>query len=505
MLQESAVTYAFVQEALPLLEEKGVDALVYYVASAELFDLLPEDERRAIFPEARAAEAIGITGFTLPTLYRWVTSEAGRGASLYPFRKGHYLGSGPGDVVLAEAGLDGAEPGRRPSCATSTPAPAPADRRTRPHLEEEPMTEPREIAPAAEEVAPGLWHWRISNSNIGGHVSSSQALLTREGCVLVDPVRLDDAALGALPRPTATLLTARCHQRAAWRYRDELGAEVWLPEDATAADEQPDHTYADGQLLPGGLRAFRTPGPEWPHYSFLYEGDPGHRLLLGPAEQRRGRAALHQPGVPRGSRGDADERRSTARSAASGSCASPTARRSWTTPRPRCAQVLEQSELTGAPSAPQARGSDAGGLPRVPGADQPPAPSPRPPHAASSSPRRRSAATSDDAARGRRRSPTWSVVAGGPPSNDEVAASRACRSETSSSAVRSPGRSRRAAGSRPETAVVHVHRPAPSSGSPPRAPRRRRRRARPAACRVQRSAPRRRLRCRTARPSLARC
>ena len=107
VLQESAVAYAFVREALPLLEEKGVDALVYYVASAELFDLLPEDERRAILPEARAAEAVGITGFTLPTLYRWVTSEAGRGASLYPFRKGRYLGSGPGEVVLAEAGLDG--------------------------------------------------------------------------------------------------------------------------------------------------------------------------------------------------------------------------------------------------------------------------------------------------------------------------------------------------------------------------------------------------------------
>ena len=67
----------------------------------------PRSERRAIFPEARAAEAIGITGFTLPTLYRWVTSDAGRAASLHPFRKGHYLGSGPGEVVLAEAGLDG--------------------------------------------------------------------------------------------------------------------------------------------------------------------------------------------------------------------------------------------------------------------------------------------------------------------------------------------------------------------------------------------------------------
>ncbi len=39
VLQESAVTYAFLEEALPMLAEAGVDALVYYVSSAELFDL----------------------------------------------------------------------------------------------------------------------------------------------------------------------------------------------------------------------------------------------------------------------------------------------------------------------------------------------------------------------------------------------------------------------------------------------------------------------------------
>ena len=75
VLQESAVTYAFVEEALPLLEEAGIDALVYYVASAELFDLLPAEERRELFPEERAREAMGITGFTLPTMYRWVRSR----------------------------------------------------------------------------------------------------------------------------------------------------------------------------------------------------------------------------------------------------------------------------------------------------------------------------------------------------------------------------------------------------------------------------------------------
>ncbi len=108
VLQESAVTYAFVQEALPLLAQEGIDALVYYVASAELFDLLPEDEQHRLYGDEHARRAIGITGFTLPTMHRWVRSEEGLAASLHPFRNGHFLGSGQGEVVLREAGLDGA-------------------------------------------------------------------------------------------------------------------------------------------------------------------------------------------------------------------------------------------------------------------------------------------------------------------------------------------------------------------------------------------------------------
>jgi transketolase len=107
VLQESGVTYAFVEQALPLLEKKGVDLNVYYVASAELFDFLSPGEQEEIYPEARAREAMGITGFTLPTMHRWITSERGRAMTLHPFMKGRYLGSGPADKVLAEAGLDG--------------------------------------------------------------------------------------------------------------------------------------------------------------------------------------------------------------------------------------------------------------------------------------------------------------------------------------------------------------------------------------------------------------
>jgi transketolase len=107
VLQESAVTYAFVTVALPLLERDGIDARVYVVTSAELYDTQARERREELFPEEHAREALGITGFTLPTLYRWVRSSDGLEASLHPYRHGHYLGSGQGGVVLAEAGLDG--------------------------------------------------------------------------------------------------------------------------------------------------------------------------------------------------------------------------------------------------------------------------------------------------------------------------------------------------------------------------------------------------------------
>lgn len=107
VLQGSGVTYAFVNDALPLLEKEGVELNIYYVASAELFDMMSSSEQEKIFPEAHQDESMGITGFTLPTMYRWVRSEFGRQMTLYPYREGHYLGSGQADMVLAEAGLDG--------------------------------------------------------------------------------------------------------------------------------------------------------------------------------------------------------------------------------------------------------------------------------------------------------------------------------------------------------------------------------------------------------------
>ena len=107
VLQGSEVAYAFVQETLPLLRKDGIDLEAYYVASAELFDLLGPSRQARVFPESTASRSLGISGFTLPTMHRWVTGEHGRRWTLHPFGKGHFLGSGQASAVMTEAGLDG--------------------------------------------------------------------------------------------------------------------------------------------------------------------------------------------------------------------------------------------------------------------------------------------------------------------------------------------------------------------------------------------------------------
>jgi transketolase len=107
ILQESGVTIEFVTKVLPELDKKGYNLNIYYVSSAELFDAHTEAEREQILPYTVRSEAMGITGFTLPTMYKWITNADGRHRILHPFKKGFYLGSGTADSVLYQAGLDG--------------------------------------------------------------------------------------------------------------------------------------------------------------------------------------------------------------------------------------------------------------------------------------------------------------------------------------------------------------------------------------------------------------
>jgi len=107
VLQGSGTTNTFVQEVLPRIDEAGLNLNIFYVTSAELFSMLPEERQKEIYPDELAAEAMGMTGLTLPTMYRWITSREGRKRTVHAFRKGHFLGSGQAHKVLEEAGLHG--------------------------------------------------------------------------------------------------------------------------------------------------------------------------------------------------------------------------------------------------------------------------------------------------------------------------------------------------------------------------------------------------------------
>ena len=106
ILQESGVTLEFITKVLPRLDEEGYNINVYHVSSAELYDSHPKEEREALLPYSVRRSALGITGFTLPTMYKWVTGFESRYRILHPFRKGYYLGSGTAESVLHQAGLD---------------------------------------------------------------------------------------------------------------------------------------------------------------------------------------------------------------------------------------------------------------------------------------------------------------------------------------------------------------------------------------------------------------
>lgn len=105
ILQGSGITNTFVSGVLPRIDEAGLNMNVFYVSSAELFSRLSEKEQSEIYPDELASEAMGITGLTLPTLYRWVTSREGRSHSIHAFKHGHYLGSGKAHKVFEEADL----------------------------------------------------------------------------------------------------------------------------------------------------------------------------------------------------------------------------------------------------------------------------------------------------------------------------------------------------------------------------------------------------------------
>jgi glyoxylase-like metal-dependent hydrolase (beta-lactamase superfamily II) len=133
------------------------------------------------------------------------------------------------------------------------------------------VSEPKTVAASVEEVVPGaVRRWSIHDERID-FLGAAYAVDANDGVVMIDPLALQEDALGSLGSVEAIVLTCGSHQRCAWRYRRELGVQVYAPALAKEIEEEPDVRYGDGDSLPAGLRPVFTPGA----------GTTQHTLLLG--------------------------------------------------------------------------------------------------------------------------------------------------------------------------------------------------------------------------------
>ncbi len=136
------------------------------------------------------------------------------------------------------------------------------------------MSEPKARAKSLEEVVPGVYNWHLHDERIGGR-SDAYAVVDMDGAVvLIDPLPIDEKRLRPLGSITAIVLTAGNHQRSAWRFRELFNVPVWAPENAHGLEEDPDHFYASGDALPGGLSALQTPGPAEAMYTLWMQQHP---------------------------------------------------------------------------------------------------------------------------------------------------------------------------------------------------------------------------------------
>jgi glyoxylase-like metal-dependent hydrolase (beta-lactamase superfamily II) len=134
------------------------------------------------------------------------------------------------------------------------------------------VSEPKTVAATVEEVVPGVRRWSIHDERID-FVGAAYAVTAETGVVLIDPLPLEDEAFAELGRVDAIVLTCGSHQRCAWRYRRELGVQVYAPALAKEIDEEPDVRYGEGDALPADLHAVFTPGAGTTQHTLLLD-DP---------------------------------------------------------------------------------------------------------------------------------------------------------------------------------------------------------------------------------------
>jgi glyoxylase-like metal-dependent hydrolase (beta-lactamase superfamily II) len=135
------------------------------------------------------------------------------------------------------------------------------------------MPPPRGTATFTGEVCSGVYRYTMHDDRIAFE-SDSYVIIENDRAILIDPLPMKQKDLKRHGPVKAILLTASCHERSAWRYRNALKVPVYAPQGGVDFEETPDRWYKAGDQLPGGLRAIHAPGPTEAHYA-LYAAREG--------------------------------------------------------------------------------------------------------------------------------------------------------------------------------------------------------------------------------------
>ncbi len=161
-----------------------------------------------------------------------------------------------------------------------------------------------------QQALPGIHTWSVFDEERrlhfnGWHVSGPA------GCVLVDPPPADGddaAALAALPRPEAIVITNRNHVRAAPAHAARLGIPIVMHRaDAATVEVEVGEAFEGGMTIEGGLvtvevAASKSPGETalhlpWCHALLIGDaliGDPPGEVRLLPAAKIPDREAARE-------------------------------------------------------------------------------------------------------------------------------------------------------------------------------------------------------------------
>lgn len=117
------------------------------------------------------------------------------------------------------------------------------------------------------EIIPGIYTWSWLSPR-HGYNFNGYSFKSTEGLIVIDPAIMEDddrVELEELGTPAHIILTNKDHERIAYDLRDRFGAEIYISKyDAPLLKQLPDHTFDDGDILPGNLRAINVPNNKSP-------------------------------------------------------------------------------------------------------------------------------------------------------------------------------------------------------------------------------------------------